>query len=495
MEPDTRDVDVVVIGGGPAGSTVSTLMAMQGRDVLLLERDVVPRWRIGESLLPSTIHGICRLLGVFEKIESAGFMRKLGGTFRWGASPKPWTFTFATSPRMAGPTSYAYQVERAKFDAILLDNAREKGVDVRLRHSVEDVIHEGDRVAGVRYTDPDGGEHQVRARYVIDAAGHQSRLHRLAGERVYSQYFQNVAVFGYFEGGKRMPAPNDGNILCAAFDEGWFWYIPLSPTLTSVGAVVTADKGKDLRGGHEQALMGYIDRCPLIAEYLADATRVTEGMYGEVRVRKDWSYSNTSFSAPGLILVGDSACFIDPVFSSGVHLATYSALLAARTVNSVLDGTADEDRALREFEARYRKEFALFHDFLVAFYNMHKDESSYFWKAKQVSKSEASDLQAFVELVGGVSSNEGVFGQGDLLDRIGAVEGELQDRVIEPTGDEQLTMSPVVGEVFGAGATVQMQALTSRTGRDTPVAEEGLVVSADGLHWVDPEVTVGAGGR
>lgn len=488
-EPVTRETDVVVIGGGPSGSTVSTLLAKRGRRVLLLERDVVPRWRIGESLLPSTIHGICRLLGVFDKVESAGFMRKLGGTFRWGTSQEPWTFRFATSPKMAGPTSYAYQVERAKFDAILLDNARENGVDVRLLHPVEDVIHEDGRVAGVRYADPDGATHEVRARFVIDAAGHQSRLHRLAGERVYSKYFQNVAVFGYFEGGKRLPAPNDGNILCAAFDDGWFWYIPLSPTLTSVGAVVAAEKAKEIRDGHEAALIGYIERCPLIAEYLADATRVTEGMYGEVRVRKDWSYSNTSFSAPGLILVGDAACFIDPVFSSGVHLATYSALLAARTVNSVIDGTADEDRAFREFEARYRKEFALFHDFLVAFYNMHQDESSYFWKAKQVSHSDATDLQAFVELVGGVSSTEGVFDAGRLMDRIGAVEEELIENVISPSGEERLTMSPVMGEVFGAGSGIQLQAATDHV-RDVPISEDGLVVSPDGLHWVDPKAAV-----
>ena len=156
--------------------------------------------------------------------------------------------------------------------------------------------------------------------------------------RQYSEFFRSLALFGYFEGGKRLPAPNSGNILSCAFDSGWFWYIPLSPTLTSVGAVVRREMASKIQGDPEEALMALIAECPMISDYLRDAKRVTEGQYGELRVRKDYSYANTRFWCPGMVLIGDAACFVDPIFSSGVHLATYSALLAARSINSVLAG-------------------------------------------------------------------------------------------------------------------------------------------------------------
>lgn len=215
----SSEVDVAVVGGGPAGATVATLTAMEGRRVALLEREAFPRYQIGESLLPATVHGICRLLGVAAEIERAGFTRKRGGSFRWGSSPDPWNFLFAASPELSGPTSFAYQVQRARFDQILLDNARRHGVDVRERCHVLDVIADSERVHGVRYRDGDGAEHELRARYVVDASGNRSVVHkRVGGERRYSEFFRNRALFGYFAGGRRLPEPDAGNILCAAFD-------------------------------------------------------------------------------------------------------------------------------------------------------------------------------------------------------------------------------------------------------------------------------------
>ena len=135
-----EETDVVVVGGGPGGSTLATLVAMAGHHVVLLEKEKFPRYQIGESLLPSTVHGICRLTGVADELAKAGFTKKRGGTFRWGANPEPWTFAFSISPKMTGETSYAYQVERSKFDQILLDHARHTGVDVREQHTVTGVI-------------------------------------------------------------------------------------------------------------------------------------------------------------------------------------------------------------------------------------------------------------------------------------------------------------------------------------------------------------------
>lgn len=164
---NTETFDVVVVGGGPGGSTLAALVAKQGHSVLVLEKEFFPRYQIGESLLPSTVHGVCRLSGAADELAKAGFPKKLGGTFRWGANPEPWTFFFSVSPRMAGPTSTAYQVERSKFDKILLDNARRVGAQVREGCAVSEVLEEGDRVAGVRYTDDQGTEHTVSARFVV----------------------------------------------------------------------------------------------------------------------------------------------------------------------------------------------------------------------------------------------------------------------------------------------------------------------------------------
>ena len=285
-QPVSETADVVVVGGGPGGSTVATLLARSGHRVVQLEKESFPRYQIGESLLPSTIHGVCRLLGVDEKIKNAGFMHKRGGSFRWGKNPVPWNFLFAISPEFAGEGSYAYQVERMKFDQILLENAAEQGVDVRQRSRVNGTItDETGRVTGIRYVDADRVEHQIDAKFVVDASGNTTRLSKYAGgERIYSDFFQNVAVFGYFENGKRFPAPDSGNILCAAFDEGWMWYIPLSDTLTSVGAVISRDKAEHVLNAQEETLLHYVDRCEIVKDMLSDATRVTEGTLSLIHI-------------------------------------------------------------------------------------------------------------------------------------------------------------------------------------------------------------------
>jgi halogenation protein CepH len=488
---ERNEFDVVVVGGGPAGSTLGSLVAMQGHRVLLLERETFPRYQIGESLLPATVQGICRLLGVSDEIAAAGFPRKRGGTFRWGANPEPWTFSFSVSPRIAGPSSFAYQVERSRFDKILLDNAVRKGVTVRQNCAVLDVVEDGDRVTGVRFTAEDGTEQVVHGRYVVDASGNTSGLHkRVGGTREYSEFFRSLALFGYFENGKRLPAPNSGNILSAAFPGGWFWYIPLSDTLTSVGAVVRREDAAKIQGDPEVALRGLIAECPLIAEFLAGATRVTTGQYGQIRVRKDYSYHQTAFWRPGLALIGDAACFVDPVFSSGVHLATYSALLAARSINSVLAGRFDEQTVFTEFESRYRREFAVFYEFLMSFYDMHVDEDSYFWSAKKVTRSSHTERESFVDLVAGLSSTDF-----DLADAE-SVAVRFKERSVEfagaldtVVGDRNQNMTPlfkssVVRQAMSEGGHVQARALLGEdAGEEPPVFAGGLVASPDGLLW------------
>jgi FAD-dependent halogenase len=497
---DVEEFDLIVIGGGPAGSTLSTFVSMQNHKVLLIERELFPRYQIGESLLPATVHGICVMLGIAEDLKEANFTKKLGGTFRWGKNAAPWTFNFGSSLKMEGPTAYAYQVERSKFDAILLNNAKRKGVDVRQRCSFNSALIEDGRIVGVRYTDEESRERIATARFVADASGHQSRLAEKVGERIYSKFFQNVALFCYYNNGKRLPPPNQGNILSAAFEDGWFWYIPLSETLTSLGIVLRREQADKLRQGYEVAMRACIEKCPIIKEYLASATRVTEGIYGQFRVRKDYSYANSRFWAPGAVLVGDAACFVDPVFSSGVHLATYSALLAARSINTCLGGALDEERCFDEFEGRYRREYGNFYQFVLAFYDMHKDEDSYFWEARKVLNTEERANEAFVRLVAGVStSGEQLYSSSEefFQSREGIGEGlfewyaERDRRLVVPSPDaKKFNTGTFLDGLTKESVQIQVQARARGSqALEGPILPGGLVTSTDGFHWREPSLS------
>lgn len=486
--------DLVVVGGGPAGSTLSTLVAMQNHRVLLLEKERFPRYQIGESLLPATIHTICSLLDAKGAIEEANFVRKPGGAFRWGVNPEVWYFLFGAALKKEG-TSYAYQVERAKFDDILLRNARRKGVTVLEEHAVKELVVEDGRVCGLRYVDPSGAEKEVRARFVADASGNTSRLYSHVGERVYSEFFRNVALFGYFRGGKRLPEPYAGTTLSAAFPGGWFWYIPLGDDLTSVGAVVSRDHLDKVKKRNDEGLRELIDSCPAIRDLLATATRVEDGPYGEIRVRKDWSYATTRFWAPGMVLVGDAACFVDPVISSGVHLAMYAGLLAARSVNTSLLGTIDEGAAFREYTLRYRREYGTFYQFLMQFYKMDQGEDSYFWAAREVLQGKERANEAFVRLVSGVTD------KGEPLyaspDEVFAARKKASDLVVQLghaalAGDEparaslQAELKPELDDIFRFDDVFQgLQPDGTKVKRQ--MFRDGLVPSDDELHWVRPQ--------
>jgi len=251
-----------------------------------------------------------------------------------------------------------------------------------------------------------------------------------------------------------------------------------------------ADK---IQGDPERALADLIAECPMVSDYLRSAKRVTEGEYGRLRVRKDYSYHNTKFWRPGMAVIGDAACFVDPVFSSGVHLATYSALLAARSINSTLAGIVSEELAFREFERRYRREYGTFYEFLVSFYDMNHSASSYFWSAKKITSDNSSELESFVNLVGGVSSGEAALtGGSSVTEHFRSRAKEVSEAVDEFVAIEERDMLPWFKSALIREATVEMeevQSLAVLGGRmpvGTQMFDHGLVPSPDGMFWRQP---------
>ncbi len=386
------DFDVVVVGGGPAGSTAAGFLAQAGFRVALFEKERFPRYHIGESLLSATLP-ILDALGATAAVERAPFVRKPGGTFVWGSRAEPWSFYFREDP---GGRPYAYHVLRSEFDHILLRHAAGLGVDVREGHCVREIRYDGrSRVSSVR---DDGAVVDATATYVVDASGQQALLGRRDALREFNPFFKNLAVFGYFVDAEPLRGPVAGNILSAAFADGWVWFIPLHDGTTSIGAVVDAHRFATAAGGDPEALYSrLLAGCPPVAERLRGARLVAP-----IRVVRDYSYCSRRFFGPGYLLVGDAACFIDPVFSTGVHLACLSGYLASEAVGAMLRG-GHEEAELERFDAQYRAAFDRYLNFLYFFYDHHSDPESYFWTARKILNPAVpiEARTAFVRLMSG----------------------------------------------------------------------------------------------
>ncbi len=383
---------IIVIGGGPAGSSVSALLARRGHRVTLLERERFPRAHVGESLLPASIP-ILQDLGVLHEVQQAGFVVKRGATMIWGTDREPWSWYFSeTNP--TNPTSF--QVWRPEFDAILLKNAQRIGVDVREGCTVNEVVFdEAGTAVAVRC-----GENTLPARFVVDASGQGGLLAQQLGLRQWDDFFRNLAVFAYFQGGNRLPSPNDGNILIESQLGGWLWNIPLRDGWCSVGAVVDAETGQQgiRKLGPRQFLQSQIAEAPRTAEMLKCAH-----MVDGPEVVRDWSYRCTTLYGPGHILVGDAGCFIDPLFSSGVHLALTSATLAAAAVSSSLSDPDMAGPVGRVYQQLYYKEYGHFRELARLFYSSNRTADSYFWEARRLLDDDPSltPRQSFIQAVAG----------------------------------------------------------------------------------------------
>jgi len=387
--------DVVVVGGGPAGSVAATALADAGHRVLVLERERFPRYHIGESLLSATLP-IFDAIDATPLIERHGFLHKPGGTFQWGRQAEPWSFWFKEDP---GGRPYAFHVIRSEFDQLLLENARAHGAEVLEEHAVGTIDTSGPTPV-VEARARTGRTLRLTPRFVVDASGQTGLVARARDLRRMNDFFRNLAIFGYFRGAAPLDGELAGNILSVAFEDGWFWYIPLHDGTMSVGAVVDARHWREIAGGDVDATYRtLIAHCPAIADRLRSAELVSP-----VRSIRDYSYTSTHFGGPGHLLAGDAACFIDPIFSTGVHLASLAGFLGARAIDRVLHGGDDEAAALAEYDDAYRSAYERFLRFVYFFYDHNHDPASYFWTARRILShvpGELSDRQAFVRLISG----------------------------------------------------------------------------------------------
>ncbi|WP_386069306.1 NAD(P)/FAD-dependent oxidoreductase [Tahibacter sp. UC22_41] len=349
--------DVLVVGGGPAGSTTATLLQRRGLKVLQLEKDHHPRFHIGESLLPANMP-ILEELGVLEEVRGIG-MLKLGADFpEVGDNYRTYHFG-----RALGKTPpYAFQVKREDYDQILFRNAQRNGVDAREGVKVDKVEIRPDRSCVAQATTEHGEKLTIEARYLVDASGRDTLLGNALKLKVKNQNHQSAAIFAHFKGVTRRPGDEAGNISIYRFDYGWSWFIPLADGLMSIGCVCFPEYLKRRKGRTGEFLLETLKLMPGAVERMADAEIV-----GEVRVTGNYSYTCKSMSGPGYIMVGDAFAFVDPVFSSGVYLAMHSGKHAAALVADILKNPEREAQLQQAFEKRIRRGVRVFSWFIYRF--------------------------------------------------------------------------------------------------------------------------------
>jgi len=346
--------DVIVIGGGPAGSTTATLLARKGFDVLLLERERFPRFQIGESLLPFN-NDIFQRLGILDQLQKGDFVPKYGAEFITGDGALGYTFRF--DENLPAPHDRAFQVTRAKFDELLMKTANEAGVAVRQETNVVNAdISDPKRVAVTTAS----GE-TIEARFVVDASGHAAFLGQRLGGRTQIEQLKSVATFAHYRNVPRPSGREGGNIVVVVLRDAWFWMIPITPEIMSVGLVASHEHIKSCGLRPEELLERTIRETPYVAARMKDAERVSD-----VRTRKDFSYAMERIVGENFACAGDAAGFLDPIFSTGVYMAMKSAGLVADAIEAQLK--QGNMRPLLAYQRSFHKAVGRYLKFVSQFY-------------------------------------------------------------------------------------------------------------------------------
>ena len=351
------DCDVLVIGGGPGGSSAATMLARKGWNVLMLEKDRHPRFHIGESLLPCNLP-IFEQLGVLEKVRDLGVL-KLGADFP-ADDGKYQTFHFRRS--LGTSPGHAWQVKREEFDQMLFAHARGSGVDAREQVKVISTDVSGNGSVRATARDADDNEIAIRARYLIDASGRDTFLGNTLKLKRKNHKHQSAAIFAHFNHVELRPGEDAGNISIYNFAHGWCWMIPLRGGIMSVGCVCWPEYLKQRKGDNAGFLLETLKQMPEAWGRMHDAK-----MTGEVRVTGNYSYTCSRMAGPGWIMVGDAWAFVDPVFSSGVYLAMHGGTRAADVVDRALHDPASEAALQKKLARRVRRGVGVFTWFIYRF--------------------------------------------------------------------------------------------------------------------------------
>jgi FADH2-dependent halogenase len=350
--------DAIVIGGGPGGSAAGTFLAKAGKRALVLEKEIFPRFHIGESLLPYN-RIIFDEMGVLPKLEAAGLFRKWGAQFHVGNGSKMLKLIFRNGRFTREPM--AYQVERAHFDHLLLKHAREAGAEVREGCSVTNFsLNENDVTVD---TAEGGAKKTYRARFLIDASGRGNFTGNLQKIRVVHPKLKKLAVFGHFSGVRLDEGEARGDTVIVRLQNKWFWIIPLSEEKISVGCVMDAEEFARLKKPPEEIFNSIVGDCTILRERMANARLVSD-----IHTTGDFSYHNKRFIDRRLLRVGDAAGFMDPIFSAGVYLAMSSGKLAAEAVTASLAAGDDGASRFAAYEKRVRRSMEFYWRMVHGYY-------------------------------------------------------------------------------------------------------------------------------
>lgn len=357
--PTENRFDAIVIGGGPGGCSAATYLRQAGRRVLVLERDVFPRFHIGESLLPYN-RPIFDEMGVTPALEAAAFPTKHGAQFHLGNGSLTTRFLFREGRFTREPT--ALQVERATFDQILLKHARARGADVRegwiaVRFTTNAAS------TTVEAKDTDGRTHLFQAPFLIDASGRSNLTGNQEGLRNVHPRLKKLAVFGHFTGVQLDPGERAGDTVITRLGNKWFWLIPISGHKTSVGLVIDREEFQRDVESADAVFRRWVDQTPPLRDRLRNAA-----LLGEIQTTTDFSYTNRRFVGHRLLRVGDAAGFMDPIFSAGVYLAMWSGKHAAAAIAASLDAGDDGRHRFAGYERRVRRGMQFYWRMVERFY-------------------------------------------------------------------------------------------------------------------------------